>query len=54
MTTLVRDERDRIISRAIIDDITDGRARATVTHVEPAITTFTPAMRFQLIAGVRA
>jgi hypothetical protein len=52
MTTLVRDERDRIISRAIIDDIADGRARATVTHVEPAITTFTPAMRFQLISGV--
>jgi hypothetical protein len=52
MMTLVRDERDRIISRAVIDDIADGRARATVTQVEPAITTFTPAMRFQLVAGM--
>ena len=52
MTTLVRDDRDRIISRAVIDDIVDGRAQATVTHIESAITTFTPAMRFQLVGGI--
>jgi hypothetical protein len=51
MTTLIRDDRDRIISRAVIDDIVDGRAQATVTHIETAITTFTPAMRFQLVSG---
>jgi hypothetical protein len=52
MLTLVRDDRDRIISRAVIDDIVDGRAQATVTHIESAITTFTPAMRFQLVGGI--
>jgi hypothetical protein len=52
MTTLIRDDRDRIISRAVIDDIVDGRAQATITHVEAAVTTLTPAMRFQLVAGM--
>jgi hypothetical protein len=53
MMTLVRDDHDRIISRAVIDDIVDGRAQATVTQVATAITTFTPAMRFQLVGGIR-
>jgi len=51
MTTLIRDDHDRIISHAVIDDIADGRARATVTRIAAAITTFTPAMRFQLVGG---
>jgi len=51
MTAVVRDDRDRIISRAVIDDIVDGRAQATVTHVTASITTFTAGMRFQLVAG---
>ncbi len=51
MTMLVRDERDRIVSHAVIDDIVDGRARASVTQIHAAITTFTPAMRFQLVGG---
>ena len=51
MMTLVRDDRDRIISRAVVDDIVDGRAQATITHVTAAITTITPAMRFQLVGG---
>lgn len=53
MTTLVRDDHDRIISRAVIDEIVDGRAQATVTHIAAAITTFTPAMRFQLVSGIK-
>jgi hypothetical protein len=52
MTMLVRDDRDRIISHAVIDDIVDGRAQATVTQIHSAITTFTPAMRFQLVGGI--
>ena len=52
MTTLIRDDRDQIISRAVIDDIADGRAQATVTQISKAITTFTPAMRFQLVGGL--
>jgi hypothetical protein len=52
MTTLIRDDRDRIISRAVIDDIVDGRAQATITQVSAAITTITPAMRFQLVGGI--
>jgi hypothetical protein len=52
MTALVRDDRDRIISRAVVDDIVDGRAQATVTHIESAITTITPSMRFQLVGGI--
>lgn len=52
MMTLIRDDRDRIISRAVIDDIVDGRAQATITQVSTAITTITPAMRFQLVGGV--
>lgn len=51
MMTLVRDDHDRIISRAVVDDIVDGRAQATITHVATAITTITPAMRFQLVGG---
>ena len=53
MTALVRDDRDRIISRAVVDDIVDGRAQATVTHIDAAINTFTPAMRFQLVGGIK-
>lgn len=52
MVTLVRDDQDRIISRAVIDDIIDGQAQATVTQISAAITTFTPAMRFQLVGGI--
>lgn len=52
MVTLVRDDQDRIISRAVIDDIVDGQAQATVTQISAAITTFTPAMRFQLMGGI--
>lgn len=52
MTTLVRDDQDRIISRAVIDDIVDGRAQASVTHIDAAITTFTPAMRFHVVGGM--
>ncbi len=52
MVTLIRDDADRIISRAVIDDIVDGRAQATITHVTATIQTITPAMRFQLVGGV--
>lgn len=50
MTTLIRDDRDRIISHAVVDDIVDGRAQATITQVAAAITTITPAMRFELVS----
>jgi hypothetical protein len=52
MTALVRDDQDRIVSRAVVDDIVDGRVQATVTQISMPVTTFTPAMRFQLVAGI--
>jgi hypothetical protein len=52
MTALLRDEQDRIVSRARIEDIADGRAQATVTHIEAPLTTFTPALRVQLVSGM--
>jgi hypothetical protein len=52
MTALLRDDQDRIVSRARIEDIADGRARATVTHIERPVTTFTPGLRVQLVSGM--
>lgn len=52
MTALLRDEQDRIVSRARIEDIADGRAQARITHIERPVTTFTPALRVQLVSGM--
>ena len=48
MLALVRDDRDRIVSQAVVDDIADGVAQARITHLHAAITTIVPTMRIEL------
>lgn len=50
MFTIIRDRRDRIISRAIIHDIGDGRASARIVSIANNITTLTPDLRIELSA----
>lgn len=52
MLALVRDDRDRIVSQAVIDDIADGMAQARITQLHAAITTIVPTMRIEL-AGMK-
>lgn len=52
MVTLIRDRDDRIVSRAVIDDVIDGHASAVIVQNLTAITTISHEMRFQLVSGV--
>ena len=52
MLAVIRDDRDRIVSQAVVDDIADGVAQARITHLHAAITTIVPTMRIEL-AGAR-
>lgn len=51
MTTLIRDRNDRIVSRAVIDDVVDGHAIAVMTQNLGGITALTADLRFHLITG---
>lgn len=51
MITLIRNERDQIVSQAVVEEIIAGQVHAAITHIAAPITTITPAMRFQLIGG---
>ncbi|MCJ2186504.1 hypothetical protein, partial [Novosphingobium beihaiensis] len=53
MLALVRDDRDRIVSQAVVEDIASGVAQARITKLHAAITTIVPAMRIEL-AGMKA
>jgi hypothetical protein len=48
MTTLIRDRRDQIISRAVIDDMRDGQASARIISVAQNITMISQDMRIEL------
>jgi hypothetical protein len=52
MATIIRDRQNRIISRAIIEDMIDGRASARIVHVAPQITTIFPDMRVELSSQI--
>ncbi|WP_309623201.1 hypothetical protein [Novosphingobium sp.] len=52
MTTLIRNERDQIVSHAIVEEISAGRVQASITKILAPITTVTSAMRFQMVAGM--
>lgn len=52
MVTLIRDRDDRIVSRAVIDDVVDGHASAVIVQNLAAITTISHEMRFHLVSGV--
>ena len=51
MTTLIRDRDDRIVSRAVIDDVIDGHASAVIVQNLAAVATITEDMRFHLVTG---
>lgn len=51
MMTLIRNDRDQIVSRAVVEDIADGRVQAVITQVSQPIATITSALRFQLVGG---
>jgi hypothetical protein len=50
MTALIRDRDDQIISRAIVDDIRDGQAKARILSVAQNISTITSSMRIEVSA----
>jgi hypothetical protein len=52
MMTLIRNERDQIVSHAIVEEISAGRVQASITKILAPITTVTSAMRFQMVAGM--
>ncbi|MDB5706050.1 MAG: hypothetical protein JWN66_3166 [Sphingomonas bacterium] len=51
MVTLIRDRNDRIVSRAVIDDVVDGHAMAVMTHNLAGIVSLTADLRYHLISG---
>ena len=51
MIALVRDRDDRVVSKAVIEDIIDGHASAVITESLGAVTTITADMHFHLIGG---
>ena len=48
MTVLARGADDRLLARAVIEDVSDGAARARITHAPTAGLTLTTAVRIQL------
>jgi hypothetical protein len=51
MTTLIRDRDDRIVARALVDDVIDGHVSAIIVQNHAAIPTVTHEMRFHLVSG---
>jgi len=51
MTTLIRDRDDRIVARALVEDVIDGHVSAIIVQNHAAITTVTHDMRFHLVSG---
>ncbi|MBV9931287.1 MAG: hypothetical protein JO013_10120 [Alphaproteobacteria bacterium] len=52
MTAVVRDAGDRIVSRAIVDDIIDAHAALVITHNLANVATISADMRFHLVSGL--
>jgi hypothetical protein len=52
MAAIVRDRQNRIVSRAVIEDMIEGRASARIINVAPHITTIFPEMRVELATQV--
>ncbi|HEY1606390.1 MAG TPA: hypothetical protein VGF77_12425 [Allosphingosinicella sp.] len=52
MQAVVRDASDRIVSQAVIDDIVDGHASATITASLAGITTLSSEMQFHVVSGL--
>ena len=52
MATIIRDRQNRIVSRAVIEDMIDGRASARIVHVAPQITTIFADMRVELSSQI--
>nr|WP_166180939.1 hypothetical protein [Altererythrobacter segetis] len=52
MVTLIRDTRDRLISKAVIDDIGDGKVGARIVSNFAQVSTIVPSMRIELVAQV--
>lgn len=53
MVALIRDNQNRLISRATIDDLGDGRASARIVANFAQVTTLVPTMRIELAADHR-
>ncbi|TGX53699.1 hypothetical protein E5A73_12850 [Sphingomonas gei] len=51
MITVIRDRNDRIVSRAVIDDIVDGHAMAVMTQNLGGLVSLTNDLRFHLVTG---
>jgi hypothetical protein len=51
MSVLIRDRDDRIVSRAVIDDLIDGHVSASLVQNHAGISTLTSDMRFHLVSG---
>lgn len=53
MVALIRDARDRLISKALIDDIGDGQAGARIITNYVKVSTIVPSMRIELAPHIR-
>jgi hypothetical protein len=53
MIALIRDTKDRLISKAVIDDIGDGRVGARIITNFVQVSTIVPSMRIELAAQVK-
>jgi len=51
MTTLIRDRDDRIVARALVDDVIDGHVSAIIVQNHAGLATVTQDMRFHLVSG---
>jgi hypothetical protein len=49
MTALIRDRDNRLISRAVVEDLVDGHASAILTHNLISVATLTADMRIELV-----
>lgn len=49
MTALIRDRDNRLISRAVVEDLVDGHASAILTHNLVPVTSLTADMRIELV-----
>ena len=53
MVALIRDAKDRLISKAVIDDIGDGQVGARIISTFVQVSTIVPSMRIELTAQVK-
>jgi hypothetical protein len=53
MIALIRDTKDRLISKAVIDDIGDGKVGARIVTNFVQVSTIVPSMRIELAAQVK-